>query len=88
MDYSLFVSIRLNDDDLAQLIGITTVRNLGMSQISPTTRNLVPRFKRWSKGNLRDQGCIRESGFDPVELWWVSFKSGKAVTSRKVTTAR
>ena len=74
--------------DVASLAGNYCRVSTRASQFSPTTRNLVPRFKRWGKGCLRDQGCIGESGFNPVERWVVSIKSGKAVTSCKVTTAR
>ena len=37
-------------DDMAPLTGDYCSMTLGVLQISSTTRNLVPRFKGWSKG--------------------------------------
>ena len=52
-----------NNDDKASLEGDYCSMILGVLQISSTTRNLVPRFKRWSKGErLRKDGAQHKIG--------------------------
>ena len=41
----------VNHGDLALSEGDHYSMTLGVLQISSTTRNLVPRFKRWGKGD-------------------------------------